>query len=170
MYRRAVPLEKVLTERCCDYKSGCDEYKFSIQTNIWIYLYPKNNTNEYPNIFVSRTNIRIYLYHKRISEYIRITNEYPNIFVSKKWYKRISEYICIKKMILIWYKWIFVSENIWIYEYICINFFMLGFRFDVGQRHLEAVYQWTTMENNGQQWITMDNNGHKWTTMDNKWQ
>ena len=44
---------------------------------------------------------------------------------------------------------------------------MLGFRFDVGQRHLEAVYQWTTMENNGQQWITMDNNGHKWTTMDN---
>ena len=27
------------------------------------------------------------------------TNEYPNIFVSRKRYKRISEYICIKEMI-----------------------------------------------------------------------
>ena len=74
------------------------------------------DTNEYPNIFVPRkwheqiskyiciifltqTNIRIYLYpkswHERISEYIRIqkvdTNEYPNIFVSKKWYERMPE-------------------------------------------------------------------------------
>ena len=38
-----------------------------------------------------RTNIRIYLYPKND------TNEYPNIFVSKRWYERISEYICIKK-------------------------------------------------------------------------
>ena len=36
----------------------------------WIYLYPKNDTNEY-----------------------------PNIFVSKRWYERISEYIRIKKAI-----------------------------------------------------------------------
>ena len=50
--------------------SGCGEYKFSIRTNIRIYLYPKNDTNEY-----------------------------PNIFVSKKWYERISEYIRIKKTI-----------------------------------------------------------------------
>ena len=26
------------------------------------------------------------------------TNEYPNIFVSRKWYERISEYIRIKKI------------------------------------------------------------------------
>ena len=38
-----------------------------------------------------RTNIRIYLYQKND------TNEYANIFVSKKQYERISEYICIKK-------------------------------------------------------------------------
>ena len=31
---------------------GCGEYKFSIRTNIRIYLHPKNDTNEYPNIFV----------------------------------------------------------------------------------------------------------------------
>ena len=65
----------------------------------WIYLYQKT----------IRTNIRIYSY--------------------KKWYKLISEYICIKKMIRtniriysykkndtnIWYERIFVSENIQIY-------------------------------------------------------
>ena len=34
--------------------TGCGEYKFSIRTNIRIYLYPKNDTNEYPNIFVSK--------------------------------------------------------------------------------------------------------------------
>ena len=49
---------------------GCGEYKFSIRTNIRIYLYPKNDTNEY-----------------------------QNIFVSKKWYELISEYIRIKKTI-----------------------------------------------------------------------
>ena len=47
------------------------------------------DTNEYPNIFVSRK------WHKQISEYIRMnifdTNEYPNIFVLKFWYERISE-------------------------------------------------------------------------------
>ena len=47
-------------------KSGCGEYKFSIRMNIRIYLYPKNDTNEYPNIFVSK---KLY---ERISEYIRI--------------------------------------------------------------------------------------------------
>ena len=41
----------------------------------------KNNTK----------NIRIYLYQKNN------TNEYPNIFLSKKWYERIDEYICIKE-------------------------------------------------------------------------
>ena len=77
------------------------------------------DTNEYPNIFVSkktiRTNIRIYSYQKNN------TNEYPNIFVSKKWYERISEYIRIKKMIRIWYERIFLTENIRIYEYIYIK-------------------------------------------------
>ena len=47
------------------------------------------DTNEYPNIFVSRK------LHERISEYIRMkffgTNEYPNIFVSKILYERRSE-------------------------------------------------------------------------------
>ena len=38
-------------------------------------------------------NIRIYLYPRND------TNEYPNIFVSKRWYERISEYIRIKKAI-----------------------------------------------------------------------
>ena len=33
---------------------GCGEYKFSTRTNIQIYLYPKNDTNDYPNIFVSK--------------------------------------------------------------------------------------------------------------------
>ena len=31
-------------------RTGCDEYKFSIRTNIRIYLYPKNDTNEYIRI------------------------------------------------------------------------------------------------------------------------
>ena len=42
------------------------------------------------------------------------------IYSYKIWYKRISEYIGIKKMIRIWYKRIFVSENIWIYSNIRI--------------------------------------------------
>ena len=50
------------------YKTECDEYKFLIRMNILIYLYPKT----------IRTNIRIYSYQKNN------TNEYPNIFVSKK--------------------------------------------------------------------------------------
>ena len=38
---------------CCKaIRSGCDEYKILIRTNIRICLYPKNDTNEYPNIFV----------------------------------------------------------------------------------------------------------------------
>ena len=45
-------------------------------------------------------------------------NEYRNIFVSRKWYERIFKYICIKKIIQILYEWIFVWENIQIYEYI----------------------------------------------------
>ena len=47
------------------------------------------DTNEYLNIFVSRK------WHKRISEYIRMnifyTNEYLNIFVLKFRYERITE-------------------------------------------------------------------------------
>ena len=61
-----------------------------------------------------RTNIRIYSYQNND------TNEYPNMFVSKKWYEWISEYIFIKKMIRIWYERIFVSENIRIYSNIRI--------------------------------------------------
>ena len=52
-----------------------------IRTNIRIYSYQENDTNEYPNIFVSRklirTNVRINI---RI-ENIRIF-EYSNIFVT----------------------------------------------------------------------------------------
>ena len=48
------------------------------------------------------------------------TNEYPNIFVLKKQYERMSEYICIKKRIRIWYERIFVAENIRIYSNIRI--------------------------------------------------
>ena len=66
-----------------------------------------------------RMNIRIYSYQKND------TNEYPNIFVSKKQYERISEYIRIRKMIRIWYERIFVSENIRMYEYIRIKFLIL---------------------------------------------
>ena len=33
---------------------GCEEYRFLIRMNIQIYLYPKNNMNKYPNIFVSK--------------------------------------------------------------------------------------------------------------------
>ena len=92
----------------------------TIRTNIRIYSYQKNDTNEYTNIFVSkksiRTNIRIYSYQKndtnmirtniRIGKYSNIF-EYPNIRI-KKQYERISEYICIKKMI---------RTNIRIYSY-----------------------------------------------------
>ena len=41
----------------------------TIQTNIQIYSYQKNNTNEYLNIFVSKK------WYERISEYIRIKND-----------------------------------------------------------------------------------------------
>ena len=73
---------------------------FSPERGYALYLYRYNSktecdirmdfdTNEYPNIFVSRK------WHERISEYIRMkffeTNEYTNIFVSKFWYERISE-------------------------------------------------------------------------------
>ena len=60
------PLAKISLISKGTHGPGCGEYKFSIRTNIRIYLYPKNDTNEYPNIFVSK---RLY---KRISEYIRI--------------------------------------------------------------------------------------------------
>ena len=47
------------------------------------------DTNEYPNIFVSRK------WHERISEYIRMnifdTNEYPNIFLLQFWYEKWPE-------------------------------------------------------------------------------
>ena len=55
-----------------------------IRTNIRIYSCQENNPNEYPNIFVwtflTRTNIRMYSYERF-------------------WHERISEYICIQKMI-----------------------------------------------------------------------
>ena len=70
---------------------------------------------EYINLI--QMNIRKYLYHEiryeQISKYICI----------KKWYERMSKYIHIKKRIL--YKQIFVSENIWIYEFISISYVIL---------------------------------------------
>ena len=67
------------------------EVVYLLDNSSQIEIYPKSecdilfDTNEYPNIFVKKND----------------TNEYPNIFVSKKQYERISEYICIKKMIRI---------------------------------------------------------------------
>ena len=58
---------------------------------------------------------------------------YERIFVYnyiKKWYEGISEYIPIKNGTNEYPK-IFVSENIRIYKYICIQVFMSGFRFGV---------------------------------------
>ena len=66
----------------------------------------KNNTK----------NIRIYLYQKNN------TNEYPNIFLSKKWYEHIDEYICIKEKVTNEYSNIFATENIQIYLYNCVKF------------------------------------------------
>ena len=42
------------SKKLVGFGTGCDEYKILIQTNIRIYLYPKNDTNEYLNIFVSK--------------------------------------------------------------------------------------------------------------------
>ena len=42
-------------------QSGCDKYNFLIRTNIQIYLYPKNYTIEYPNIFISKNNTNEYI-------------------------------------------------------------------------------------------------------------
>ena len=54
-----------------------------IRTNIRIYSYRENDTNEYPNIFVwkflARTNIRIYSYQNFD------TNEYPNKYSDRKY-------------------------------------------------------------------------------------
>ena len=59
----------------------------TIRTNIRIYSYQKNDTNEYTNIFVSkksiRTNIRIYSYQKNDTNMIRTNiriGKYSNIF------------------------------------------------------------------------------------------
>ena len=35
-------------------KTGGGEYEFLIRMNIRIYFFPKNGTNEYPNIFISK--------------------------------------------------------------------------------------------------------------------
>ena len=67
---------------------------------IWIF-----DTNEYSKIFISKND----------------TNEYPNIFVSKKQYKWISEYICIKKMIRIWYEYLYKYLYRKIFEFIRIS-------------------------------------------------
>ena len=81
---------------------GCGEYKVLIRTNIRIYLYQKNDTNEYPNIFVSNklaglvatlvqkydpaTHLLTYsltrVKSRATSAAKNYTNEYPNIFVS----------------------------------------------------------------------------------------
>ena len=51
-------------------------------------------------------------------EYNFDTNEYPNIFVSRKWYERISEYIRIKKLIWTNVRIDIRTENIRIFKYI----------------------------------------------------
>ena len=50
-------------------------YQETIRTNIQIYLYPKNNTNEHPNLFVSKT---LYDYDTHKYLYRKIFG-YPNI-------------------------------------------------------------------------------------------
>ena len=64
----------------------------SIRTNIRIYSFQENDTNQHPNIFVwnflTQTNIRIYSYPKND------TNEYPNKYSDQKYSNiRIFEYI-----------------------------------------------------------------------------
>ena len=50
----------------------------TIRTNIWIYLYQKNNMNEYPNIFVSKNNTNMIRTNICSGNYLNIF-EYPNI-------------------------------------------------------------------------------------------
>ena len=66
---------------------GCDEYEILIQTNIWIYLYLKNDTNEY-----IRINKIIRIWCKRIFEYPNIchTLTHTNMQCSVLWPMRIS--------------------------------------------------------------------------------
>ena len=66
---------------------GFDEYKFSVRMNIQIYLYPKNDTKEYPNICICikkiiRMNIRIYPYQENDTNMIQMNiciGQYLNI-------------------------------------------------------------------------------------------
>ena len=67
------------------------------------------------------TNIWIYLYQEKDM------NEYSNIFVSKKLFKNCT------KIIQILYEWIFVWENIQIYEYIHNKILISGDSCDSGK-------------------------------------
>ena len=95
-----------------------------------------------------RMNIRICSYQKDD------TNEYPNIFVSKKQYEWISKYIRIKKMIRIWYERILISEHIRMYKIFDISFRLdaRGWIFDVWYNRklkhswhnkIEVIFLWT---------------------------
>ena len=81
----------------------------TIRTNIRIYSYQKNDTNEYTNIFVSkksiRTNIRIYSYQKNDTNMIR-----TNIRIGK--YSNIFEYPNIHHTL---------SQNCWFQHILCRN-------------------------------------------------
>ena len=107
-YNQTHPLSN--TRSITEYDIRIDFYK-NKHPNIFV---SRNDTSEYPNIFVWKETIRIWyewifvLKMIQIFEYSTIrhtlteydfdTNEYPNIFVSRKWYERISEYIRIKKI------------------------------------------------------------------------
>ena len=73
----------------------------TIRTNIRIYSYQKNDTNEYPNIFVSNKwyeyNTNEYLYWKIF--------KYTNIFITNFWYY-VSDLDLVNSVILkTWWFW-----------------------------------------------------------------
>ena len=112
---------KTSSESVCVLKIDPNLYPNIFESKYWMNEYPnifesKYWTNEYPNIFVSkkltRTNIWIYSFPKiirmntQINIWIKINK---NIFwiclCPENWCERISEYICIQKMI---------QKNTWI--------------------------------------------------------
>ena len=102
---------------------GCEECKFLIQMNIWIYfyqiwtnirtyLYQRNDGNEYRNIFIydmtkySYIFVSIKLYRYDMNEYLywKIFH-YTNIFITNFWYY-LSDLDLVNSVILkTWWFW-----------------------------------------------------------------
>ena len=121
----------------------------------WLYSYKKNDTNEYPNIFISK------IQYELISEYISIkkwyeydTNEYL--------YQKIFEYPNIRHTLFQRMILQDILENCWrLYRKHWETLEMINFITKVFKSSNDSatVRQWIiTMDNNGQPWTTMDNN------------